>query len=298
MGKRFAYIELLRFFLALSVVVYHYFYLGPSKSLISSAPSTMLTPFLLLGVEVFFIVSGFVIMFSAASRGPIDFTISRFARLGPTLLVCSTITYVVLSIAPLETLPMSWKSWLSSVLVMPLTVHGGVDLSLWSLNHEITFYALILFIIYYGLTVKRLEIFSWALISLNLIFAILFIYEVPIRWWPLAHYGAFFVIGMLFYLRASGAEHSILLWTAAVGMSFVDCWLELQRVEVRILGHQGPNPLECLIAGAIVIGVFASFVGDSKNRYVVQSLRTGGKRELSTLCHSSSAWLSGDYVGR
>jgi peptidoglycan/LPS O-acetylase OafA/YrhL len=263
MGSRLAYIELLRFILALSVVIYHYFYFGPATGLISAEPVTTFLPFLLLAVEVFFIVSGFVIMFSAAGRSNVDFAIARFARLGPTLLVCSTITYIVLLIAPLAGLNTpSIHQWLISVLVVPLMVFHGVDWSLWSLKYEIIFYVLIFWLISLGVTTGRLKVLACVLLFSDLIQAIVSIFAGHIS----HNYGAFFVIGMLFYLRASGEERLVLLWAAAVALSLVDCWLELQRVEVGMLGHHGPNPLECLIAGVIVIGTFMIFHGGTKSR--------------------------------
>ena len=97
--QRLAYLELLRFLLALAVVVYHYFYWGPSAGIVPAVSVAAIVPFFILAVPVFFIVSGFVISFSAENRSNADFAVARFARLGPTLLVCSTITFIVLSIA-------------------------------------------------------------------------------------------------------------------------------------------------------------------------------------------------------
>ena len=47
-----------------------------------------------VGVEVFFVISGFVIANSASKTSPIEFLISRALRLYPAVWVCSTATFV------------------------------------------------------------------------------------------------------------------------------------------------------------------------------------------------------------
>jgi peptidoglycan/LPS O-acetylase OafA/YrhL len=49
-----------------------------------------------LGVPVFFIISGFVIAFSAEGRTPREFAIARFTRIYPTFLLCMTLTFLAL----------------------------------------------------------------------------------------------------------------------------------------------------------------------------------------------------------
>src|SRR5579884_4027712 len=135
--ERFDGIELLRFVLALGVVIFHYYFWAPHKGLIAYAPPTSrgdALVYFMFGVEAFFAVSGFVIILSAANRRPIDFLIARAARLGPTLLAASSITmitYILLGVPP--HIADAGTEYLHSILFFPLARLGtGLDPSLWS----------------------------------------------------------------------------------------------------------------------------------------------------------------------
>ncbi|HWB48947.1 MAG TPA: acyltransferase [Stellaceae bacterium] len=260
MPRRHTPIELLRFVLSLSVVAYHYFYFGPSIAAVPGTPVVTAVPFLLLAVETFFIVSGFVIMFSASGRSGAEFAVARFARLGPTLFACSTLTYLVLGLFPLHYGAPALNQWAASVLVLPLAVHDGVDASLWSLKYEIVFYVLIFAVLSAGLTRRRITWLAWGLVVSDLLFAAGGTGGGP-SWWPMGHYGAFFALGMLYYLRSSGAKGLAPIWLAAGAMALVDCRLELWRVEAQLLGHGMPALATSILAGAVAIGAFFGFAG-------------------------------------
>ncbi|RTL72097.1 MAG: acyltransferase [Hyphomicrobiales bacterium] len=143
---RFAYLDLLRFALSLAVLVYHFFYFGPRCGVLP-ADGALDVPALalfLFAVEAFFILSGFVIVLSAANRDPLDFAIARLTRLGPCLLVCGSITFICLTLWPYPPTPgVGFKSYIATILVVPLVRYGGVDWSLWSLKYELLFYGLV-----------------------------------------------------------------------------------------------------------------------------------------------------------
>ena len=102
-----------------------------------------------LGVELFFIISGFVIsmtLFRSSNLG--NFARKRFARLFPTMLLCSTITFFVLQMLPQTAFRVSWQDFLPSLTftdpvlwnkVIPHDVHA-MDGSYWSLFEEVKFY--------------------------------------------------------------------------------------------------------------------------------------------------------------
>ena len=102
-----------------------------------------------LGVELFFVISGFVIsmtLFRSSDLG--NFARKRFARLFPTMLLCSTITFFVLQILPQTAFQVSWADFLPSltftdpVLWNKVMQHGvrAMDGSYWSLFEEVKFY--------------------------------------------------------------------------------------------------------------------------------------------------------------
>lgn len=205
--ERFEGIELLRFLLALGVVIFHYYFWAPHKELIQYPPLRANSlVYLMFGVEAFFAVSGFVIVLSAANRRPLEFLIARAARLGPTLLVASSITlsaYFLLGAQPRVT--GAGIEYFHSILFFPLARLGtGLDPSLWSLSFEIRFYLLI-FLCMYLCDVPRhalkiaicLILYDFARTAIPAATG----HPFPTRLDYFKDYASFFVIGMLLYHR-------------------------------------------------------------------------------------------------
>ena len=90
-------IDLLRFFAALSVVFFHYSFRGYAADGMSVMPYPLLAPgvkYGYLGVELFFMISGFVILMTVSGGSLRSFLISRAVRLYPAFWVCSTLTFL------------------------------------------------------------------------------------------------------------------------------------------------------------------------------------------------------------
>lgn len=96
---RFNELDLMRFFAAMSVLVYHYkskYIEAISDNQVLTAKIYAFTKFGYLGVDLFFLISGFVILASAINRTCSQFAASRITRLYPTFWVCMTITTLAL----------------------------------------------------------------------------------------------------------------------------------------------------------------------------------------------------------
>lgn len=190
----FALLDFLRFFAAASVMFYHYF--SASTPLGSSLMSYYLN-YGCLGVELFFIISGFVIHFSLR-RPTKEYALGRFMRLVPLFWVICTFTYVMTLIFDLHHL--SLKYYLLNLLVInnDATAHM-VDGVYWTLTMEIVFYVLIGTFVWLFST-KRLEWFY----ALWLIFAFaVFLFgwqDMNITKIFLARYVPYFVFGGMFGL--------------------------------------------------------------------------------------------------
>ncbi len=92
-----------------------------------------------VGVEIFFVISGFVIAYSSEGATPARFLQHRVKRLMPAALFCSTMTAAVLLTAyPLREVSIEW---LRSVVFFP--VGPWVDGSFWTLPIEVAFYTLV-----------------------------------------------------------------------------------------------------------------------------------------------------------
>ncbi|RZA28395.1 MAG: DUF1624 domain-containing protein, partial [Lysobacteraceae bacterium] len=94
-GIRFHEIDYLRGFACLCVVAFHWFSRGPNLGLMPGVEfpqAEAVARYGYLGVHLFFMISGFVILMSAQGATPRSFAAARAARLYPALWVCATLT--------------------------------------------------------------------------------------------------------------------------------------------------------------------------------------------------------------
>lgn len=97
-----------------------------------------------LGVNFFFIISGFVIFFSALGRTPGQFASARVVRLYPAFLFCMTLTALVTTVV--GTRSISAFEYLVNLTMLPAVLGvEPVDGVYWTLAPEIFFYVMIFF---------------------------------------------------------------------------------------------------------------------------------------------------------
>jgi peptidoglycan/LPS O-acetylase OafA/YrhL len=150
-------IDIIRFCAAVMVMLFHlaYWSWAPADSLtrdvtggIVQFPS--LAPFIWpgwVGVEIFFVISGFVIAYSASGATPYAFFRSRVLRLYPAAWVCATATLVAVVLLRRAGYETIWQY----VHSMALWVQGPwIDGVYWTLGIEITFYAVIFCVLCLG----------------------------------------------------------------------------------------------------------------------------------------------------
>ncbi|AGZ44014.1 acyltransferase family protein [Actinoplanes friuliensis] len=187
-----------------------------------------------LGVEVFFLISGFVICMSAWGRNVRSFVASRAARLYPAFWAAVLITAVVVAVLPVTTgVPVSGVPSVGGVavnltmLAEPLNV-PLVDTVYWTLWAELRFYLIMACLVGAGLTDRRLRLFGtgWLIAAVVLpAFPGAALQQVVIP-----EFAPYFIAGMtMFLLRRSPSDRW--LWALLAG-----CWLvSLHHVQIRAL---------------------------------------------------------------
>ena len=160
-----------------------------------------------VGVEIFFVLSGIVIAYSAEGVSALAFVAKRALRLYPAAWVCATITAATVCLIGLETPLSLTREWLASVTLFPRA--PWVDPVYWTLGVEMAFYALIA-ILLAGRKFHHLEavaVFVGLLSSAYWIVGTIFAPDLlhDHLWGPtfrlsLVPYGCFFALGSLIYV--------------------------------------------------------------------------------------------------
>ena len=129
-NKHIAGIDAIRLVAAVLVMFFHFgFWAGAaadsaanrvSQGLVSFPALSGWTNFGWVGVQVFFVISGFVIAFSGErAANAFAFFVTRFIRLFPTALICSTITLLAAAAVHYMDYGELFMAYLRSVLFMP-----------------------------------------------------------------------------------------------------------------------------------------------------------------------------------
>lgn len=234
-ASRLYVLDGLRFFAAVMVVGWH-LVAGNAARAWQAAPADLFGPvwsvsrYGWLGVELFFLISGFVICMSSWGRTVGEFAISRIVRLYPAYWVAVLLTAALLALFPLYQEPLSTVDTLANLtMVQELMNVPDLDLSYWTLLVELNFYVLFAIVVARGLTYKRVVVFCLAWTAAALV-AMGFGGQLALI--MVSRYAPYFIAGVAFYLikRFSG---SMLLW-GIVGSSWV---IALVRLKTEIAGY-------------------------------------------------------------
>ena len=173
-----------------------------------------------LGVHIFFIISGAVIVHTAIGRAPRDFVVARFTRLFPALTVSIVITALILWNSGISRLDILSKSLSSLLFLTPRGSDTWINPVLWTLQVEIYFYALICLVcLFVGAEERNLWRFSWIWFGITVLTWInqdlVFLKTVF-----MTDYAPFFIIGMMLSL-SSKVQERILVIPAIVSSLYI-----------------------------------------------------------------------------
>jgi peptidoglycan/LPS O-acetylase OafA/YrhL len=187
-------INTLRFLAAIFVVIYHYTFSFYYRDVpyVDIPLLRELSQYGYLGVDLFFIISGFVISLSAEGRNAYAFFKSRVGRLYPVFWISAIITSIFLLFGGhLIYSDVSWSRFLASMTMLPELFNADpLDGTYWTLFIEMKFY-LVIFILLLFKKFKDIEPLA-IILSVLMLFVPIFDKE-AIMWIP------YFVAGIIFY---------------------------------------------------------------------------------------------------
>lgn len=235
-GTRLPWLDLLRFLAALAVMLFHlahWSWVAPDgtpgsilQGRVQFPELTYLSWWGWVGVEIFFVISGYVIAFSAAKATAMTFARSRFLRLFPGALVCATITLavaVLIGWRPLQSLIMQY---FKSITFWPFG--GWIDGVYWTLGVELTFYGIVWLLLVFrrlawleavistiGIATGLAAIGWFVFVSQSTVIGL---FGIPYRYVDLAlvRHGMYFCLGVILYLAATSGWTSERICTAII----------------------------------------------------------------------------------
>ena len=275
-------IELLdygRFFAATIVVFYHYTFNGIANGKISSISHVPLvvafSKYGYLGVELFFMISGYVILYSAKNRSASQFAVSRAVRLYPGYWFSVIFTSLF---------AWHWGGHLMSVSLLEMLVNltmfqsyldiGHVDGVYWTLVYEVAFYAAVFLILFSGLQKSLDTIFVfWPI--LMCVAVVLNLQNLPF-------------LGGYFYYFAAGALFAMLkerpCWRVGLSLlfAFALCVSFSSGKAESLSAYKGVEYSAYAIA-AVITTFFIFFI--VQNLKPIQNLRLPMSRTLGALTY-------------
>lgn len=220
--RRITELDALRGIAALAVVLYHYT-TRYSELFPDSHHSSVSFGLGNFGVNLFFIVSGFVIFMSIHKISSAkEFVIKRAIRLYPAYIFAVIFTFACVTLYGLEGRQVSILEAILNLTMLQGFIPGveHVDGVYWTLVVELTFYALITFLVLTRL-IKKIEImailwliFSTALKTVNIMVDNRIIHLLDI--YSISSYAHLFIAGIMFYKiwQSAGKIHYFILLIA------------------------------------------------------------------------------------
>lgn len=277
--KRLELLDYGRLAAAVAVMGFHYLFNGINNGKVHSiSASPEITAFVkygYLGVEFFFLISGYVIFFSAQSRSAAEFFVSRATRLVPAFIPALIITATAAQFWGGDRMSVTLLQAVANTTFFPgVFGYSFVDGVYWTLAVEITFYGGVFALLLVGARKHlRMAFILWP-------FAMVFAAVVGLSGLRLAGgYYTFFAAGALFALVKSRRDTAattalvtamgLCVWFAAGGASAMEA--------AKGVSYSGG------VIAAVVIAMFVFFLALNTSR--ASSLRLPGSRLAGTLTY-------------
>lgn len=225
-APRLAQLDALRGIAALAVVLFHY--TTRYDQLFGHAqPPALSFPYGYLGVNLFFMISGFVIFMTLERTArPMDFVVSRFSRLYPAYWGAILLTFALTHAIGLPGKTVGWDVLLVNVtMVQGFFGVAHVDGVYWTLEVELLFYAWALLSFRFG-GAAGLRHFLFACLALRLVYAAAqTFWGIDLPWvgqrWLLLPYICWFALGVTVYRLSRQDAASAWDWALAAAAVLV-----------------------------------------------------------------------------
>jgi peptidoglycan/LPS O-acetylase OafA/YrhL len=257
---RFHEIDLLRFAAAFGVLLFHYTFRSGApdgRSVVTFPELGMIFKYGYLGVDLFFIVSGFVILLTALDRNAREFIVSRVTRLYPAYWACVTLTLLaILSFGDSRfsaTLP---QYFVNLTMLQEFFRVSPLDGVYWTLAIELKFYFLVFLIVVAG-QIHRLQGLLGAWLAACIFLDVVEGYSV-IRFFLFPGHSYFFIAGaasLLVWLHGISAYRVLLLAASYAGAMFFSI-----AVDRKVFADYFKAEFDPLIIGILVSLGFAGFL--------------------------------------
>jgi peptidoglycan/LPS O-acetylase OafA/YrhL len=293
---RLASLDWLRLVAALAVVAFHYLFRGAAADdfLETSYPEAAgYALYGYLGVNLFFLISGYVIAWSAEGRNWVEFSLARFVRLYPGFVVCMTVSFAIL-----WTFDPAWghvgvRQYLANLLMFsPALGQPFVDGVYWSIVLELIFYFWVTVVLIAGAFQRlRLELVAgWLVLCAVNEFAI---GSGAMRFLCLTEYGPLFASGILVHhirTRGGSAEAFVLL---AASLALSTSLMGIAKDWMQ--GHYGVSvPLAHLVLANLAMHALlvAAVFANLPLRSGAVSLAVGGLTYPLYLLHQNAGYVA------
>lgn len=252
-------LDLLRFAAALTLVIYHFLYRGAVDAEFISVDygaAGQAVSFGYLGVNLFFMISGYVIIWSASGRDWYGFAIGRVARLYPAHLVAMTITAVMMALWAHPPLATNFVHWLANLTMLaPLFGQSFMDGAYWSIVIELIFYGWVMIGLFSGVVPRYTDqaVAVWmALVLVNN----LLLGSRPVELLFLTEYGAYFAFGAMVWRLSSHGITNLRLVLAGLALAMSFHTVEVQRLDVIARLGEGGTANQLALANLFIVASF------------------------------------------
>lgn len=255
-AKRLELLDYGRFFAAMAVLLFHYTFNGIYNGKISSLQSvpsvSEFTKYGYLGVDLFFMISGYVIFLSSQNKTPGQFIKSRLIRLYPAFWFAVISASLLTILWGNENISISWQQVIANLtMIPPVFGYDAVDGVYWTLMYELTFYIAVFFLMAFGLEKKLRKVFLiWP-------FLMLLAWVLQAGYFPFfgGHY-TFFAAGAIFAVLKN--ERTIFAWISLL-VAFCLC-IDFVRDIALLKSDRQSITYQPDIVSAIIISFFLFFI--------------------------------------